>query len=84
MKIQPNRMDAFMALFAFLPFIVMWSMPTSRVLGDAGTVLDMFLFALVVPGFIGAPAASFLYFVWRYKSEMTQPSAPALPSETEV
>lgn len=73
-----------MLLFAFLPFAVMWSIPTSRVFGDVGAVLDMFLFALVVPGFIGAPAASLLYFVWRYKSEMARSASPNLQLDADA
>jgi hypothetical protein len=66
--VKPNWFDLFMLLLALLPFLVVWLLPGLNKLGGLPSDFVIPLYVICVPGCLGFPTASILYFVWRFKS----------------
>jgi hypothetical protein len=68
-KFKPDWLDAFMLLWGIAPFV---AMGYGFQAAAAFPFLRAVLYLAFVPCCIGFPAASILYFIWRFNRDRTQ------------
>ncbi|MFZ6819724.1 hypothetical protein [Undibacterium sp. Ji22W] len=78
-----NWFDAFMVIFALLPFAYMWVASSSAWKAHIPLVLDLMLYLVFAAGIVGFPVASVLYFVWRFRSAREKPLGPNSRLDTD-